>query len=341
MPPLAALPCQPLQPLQPVRLGFPVRVVGQPRLRSHQSPHTAGAHLSVSLVYLRDILTYLQRLDIRFYRLSSALIPPSPPGDPEPILQRTIRQVHECAPELRLLAEQVRAQGVRLTMHAGYHVAPGTASDARAGHALEEIEAQALLLEHLTEPSEGVLVVHVGGAGGTSGERAALERFAQRYATLSARARLRLVVEHDAAGFSLGALLRLHQQCGVPVVFDYLHYRLNNPDRFSPDLALGLALATWPAHQRPKVHLSTARTEAHLLPARSGCPARVVPPRPGQHADFVAFSDLVALLEAARGMGPFDVMLEAKAGELALLRLRSDLARVAPGLTNRGHTLAF
>ncbi|NJN65813.1 MAG: UV damage endonuclease UvsE [Chloroflexaceae bacterium] len=333
-----AAPAPPLAPSP--RLGFAVRVVGKPSLRSHQPPRKAGAHLSVNLVYLRDILAYLHPLDIRFYRLSSSLLPifAGSEGTSEPVLQRALRQVQECAAELCLVAERVRAQGVRLTMHLGHHVVPGHASEALACRSLEEIEAQALLLELLTEPSEGVLVVHVGGA---SGERAALERFACRYLALSPRARLRLAVEHDTAGFSLGALLWLHQQCGIPVVFDALHYHLHNPEHFPLDLALGLALATWPAHRRPKVHLSTARTEAHLLPGRRGSPSRVVPPRTGQHADFVAVADLVALLEAARGVGPFDVMLEAKAGDLALLRLRSELTRLAPELANRCHTLAF
>jgi UV DNA damage endonuclease len=61
----------------------------------------------------------------------------------------------------------------------------------------------------------------------------------------------------------------------------------------------------------------------------------VLPPRPGQHADFVAASDLERLLLAARGLPPFDLMLEAKAGDLALLRLRAEIARRAPELAAR------
>jgi UV DNA damage endonuclease len=58
----------------------------------------------------------------------------------------------------------------------------------------------------------------------------------------------------------------------------------------------------------------------------------VLPPRPGQHADFIAATDAISLLRAARGLPPFDIMLEAKAGDLALLRLRADVARLAPEL---------
>jgi UV DNA damage endonuclease len=109
-----------------------------------------------------------------------------------------------------------------------------------------------------------------------------------------------------------------------------LHHQINNRSRIPPPEALGLALATWPAGTRPKIHFSTQRTEAHVLEARRGQPRQVLAPRPGQHADFINPFELIALIAAARGSPPFDIMLEAKAADLALLRLREDLGRYAP-----------
>jgi UV DNA damage endonuclease len=96
--------------------------------------------------------------------------------------------------------------------------------------------------------------------------------------------------------------------------------------------ALALALATWPRAVRPKIHFSTQRTEAHLFPERAGQARRVLAPALGQHADYINPFEFAALVGAARGLQPFDVMLEAKAADLALLRLRDDLKRVAPQL---------
>lgn len=55
-------------------------------------------------------------------------------------------------------------------------------------------------------------------------------------------------------------------------------------------------------------------------------------PRPTQHADFIDPFAFIAFLRQAQGLRDFDVMLEAKAKDLALLRLRDDLGRFAPGL---------
>ena len=59
----------------PIRLGFPVKVIGEP-LRSHDSRRWQNEpHLSVSLAYLRDIFEYLHRKQIRVYRLAGQLAP--------------------------------------------------------------------------------------------------------------------------------------------------------------------------------------------------------------------------------------------------------------------------
>jgi UV DNA damage endonuclease len=139
-----------------------------------------------------------------------------------------------------------------------------------------------------------------------------------------------VALEPDEDCFALPDLLRLHQQVGVPLVFDTLHHQFNNAPGLPAGAALGLALASWPPGVRPKIHFSTQRTEAHLLPARGGQARRVLAPALGQHADYVNPFEFAALVSAARGLPPFDVMIEAKAADLALLRLRDDLRRCAP-----------
>jgi UV DNA damage endonuclease len=301
-----------------IRLGFPVRVVGRPGLGGGRP-----AHLSVGLARLGDVLGYLDQIGVRFYRILAGLLPVGEPG-----------QLDECAAQLDALAARLAVSSIRLTAHLDYGVALGCADDARAAAGMAEVEAAAALMERLDarRPGgavEGTLVVHVGGP---ADDLTSLGRFADRYESLSARARARLAVEHDSAGYSLGQLLVLHRRCGAPVVFDLLHWEIHNPEAIPLCLALGLALATWPVGSRPEVHLSSPRSEAHLLPARAGHAAAVLPPRPGQHADFIDAGALQRLIEAARGLPAFDLMLEAKAGDLALLRLRAEIGRRAPAL---------
>jgi UV DNA damage endonuclease len=52
------------------------------------------------------------------------------------------------------------------------------------------------------------------------------------------------------------------------------------------------------------------------------------------HADFINPFEFVRFMRDAEGLS-FDVMLESKAKDLSLLRLRSDLIRFAPELAHR------
>jgi len=315
-----------------IRLGVAVRVLGRGGLRARDGRRAVHApHLSVSLLLVREVLLYLADQRISCYRLADDLAPYlTHPGLPQ-----FGGQIAECAELLGEIGALARAHGQRLTMHLGMHVRLSAPDVALADRSAAEIVAQARLFDALGAGPEGVLVIHIGGAYGDSG--AALQRFATRFERLPLSVRRRVVVEPDEDDFALADLLRLHQQIGVPVVLDTLHQQINNPHGLALAEALGLALATWPRGVRPKIHYSSQRTEAHLLAAGHGLERQVLAPRPGQHADYINPFEFAAFVAAARGLAPFDVMLEAKAADLAVLRLRLDLRRYAPALAPLVH----
>ena len=182
---------------------------------------------------------------------------------------------------------------------------------------------------------EAVVVLHVGGGQGD-----ALGRFEAGFARLSDAARARLVIENDDRTFALCHVLELHRRTGLRVVWDILHHHCNDPDGIPDREALALALATWPDDVTPKIHYSTPKTAMEERRKRVG--RRVerswVLPQLRAHADMIdpiAFEHF--LRDTAAGLD-FDVMLEAKAKDLALLRLREQLA--ARGLHPEGQTSA-
>jgi len=294
----------------PYRLGFAVKVLGNGGMKTADTRRwQSGPRLGRSLEYLDAVFDYLERVDIRVYRMSSSTVPyGTHPDLPEFDYRRQIDACGEC---LRALGEKARRLGLRLSTHPGQYTVINSPDDALAAKSMLDLEQDALLLDALGQPEEAVVVVHVGGLYGD--REAALGRWARAFERLSGRAQRRVVVEHDERAFSLADVLRLHDSTGARVVYDLHH------DRCNPSEGRGLAdaLATWPAHVRPKVHLSSPRL---ALPR----------PRLEAHADFVAPWDLRTVVSHATR--PVDVMLEAKAKDLALLWLRrqadSDVAAV-------------
>ena len=304
------------------RLGFAVKVIDGEGLQSHDTRrHGSDPHLRVSLERLAAIFDYLEAHNICMYRMASGLVP----YGSHPDMPRFHGQVEECAAELAALGERARAADLRLSFHPGqYAVLNSERSEVRAAAALD-FELQGSVLDAMGLGPEAVVVTHVGGAAG--GREEAFARFEQGLGLLGDAARGRLVVENDDGLFGLADVLELHRRTGLRVVWDILHHRCHDPDRIPVAEALRLAFGTWPKGVTPKIHYSSPRTDAEERKKKVGrrVERRTVLPPLKAHADLIdplGFEDFLA--GPAAGLG-FDLMLEAKAKDLALRRLRDQL----------------
>ncbi|MEX1019645.1 MAG: UV DNA damage repair endonuclease UvsE [Litorilinea sp.] len=309
-----------------IRLGFPVKVRGA-RLRSHDSRRWQNQpHLSVSLAYVRDILEYLHTRQIHCYRLAGQLAPYST----HPALPQFHNQIDDCARELAAIGDLARLYNIRLTLHPGFYIQLSSPHRDQVARAAQELGNAAALLDAMGLDDDSVIVVHVGGKH-EDGE-ASRTRFAQAHEKLPARVRRRLALENDDRLFGMDDLVWIHRRTGVRLVLDVLHHACYNPRGYSLEAALTAALATWPAGQTPKIHFSTSRTELRVL-MRQGTPVLQMP-LPNQHSDFINPFEFIHFVQMAQRIAnrPFDIMLEAKAQDLALLRLRAQLAHFAPEL---------
>lgn len=310
-----------------MRLGFAVKVLGAPGLPSHDSRRWQNQpHLSVSLAYLRDIFLYLENRSIHFYRLAGQLAPYLT----HPDLPAFHSQLDECTTELAVVGDLARQQRLRLTLHPGFFVQLNSPEPTLLARSIAELESSAALLDGMGIGREGVIVVHVGGVH--DNREAGRARFVRGWEQLPARAKARVVLEHDDRRYSLSDALWIHRRTGVPVVFDSLHHRCLNPEQIPSIDALRLALSTWPGDVRPKIHISSPRTEIRYLRRPDG--VRMQPPLLNQHSDFLDPFPVIDLLSQALSLSlrPFDILLEAKAKDVALLRLRSQIERYAPAL---------
>jgi UV DNA damage endonuclease len=263
---------------------------------------------------------YLDRNDLRVFRMSSSTVPYGTHPDLPQFDYR--RQIAECAGDLQQLGAKARDYGIRLSTHPGQYTVLNAPDDELARKSALDLEQDSALLDAMGAGPEACVVVHVGGVYGD--KQAARERFVRNHALLSERAQQRVAVEHDERSFDLADVLWIHERTGARVIYDFHHFRCNPTDHPDP---LGAAAATWPEGVRPKVHLSSPRTELRELRGRPAAPLL------DQHADFATPWDLAELLSAATG--PVDVMVEAKAKDLAVEWLRTQMERLFSDLAAR------
>jgi UV DNA damage endonuclease len=178
---------------------------------------------------------------------------------------------------------------------------------------LDVVEKSVQELEYQAEVAEwvgaDVVNIHAGGAYGDKAK--AVSDFARSLDRLSSRARSRLTVENDDKIFTPADLLPMCATVGIPLVYDVHHHRCN-PDRLSVEQATKQALATW--NREPMFHISSP------LEGWDG-------PKPERHHEFINVNDFPASWRRKK----ITVEVEARAKELAVLKLRTDLEKTRCG----------
>jgi len=266
------------------------------------------------------------------YRMSSDLAP----YVTHPDLTQFHRQIAECAPELRAAGKRARQLDLRLSFHPSQFIVLNSPDPVLVQKSIDDLAAQTEMLDRMELNREAVLVVHAGGAYGD--RESGCARWIMTYRTLSPEIRRRLVLENDDGRYSAADALKIHDATGVPLIFDHQHFWCFNPENLELRPTLARFLKTWPAKMRPKIHFSSPRTELRQLQRKDRKTRKrtivLQPPVWTGHADFVQPFEFISFMRGCSALA-FDVMLEAKSKDLALLRLGRDLQRYAPEVAQR------
>jgi UV DNA damage endonuclease len=316
------------------RLGFAVKVLAapQPIKEADRRRWQSGPSLERSIELLHGVFDHLERIGVRMYRMSSNVIPYGTHPDLPQFDYR--RQLESCADALAALGARAGHLGLRLSTHPGQYTVINGPEPGLRDRPLAELESHAALLDALGCRPDATVVVHVGGLYGD--RPVALDRWCAAWERLSDGAKARIGLENDERLFGIGDVLDIARRTGVRVVYDHHHARINPTPALPPRDAIAAAFATWPAGVRPKVHLSSPRAAVDWVrrpvPGTRRSRDVAVLPDLAPHADLVSPFDFVELMGLVPA--PVDVMLEAKAKDLALLWLRRQLDAVAPDVAS-------
>lgn len=281
------------------------------RLASYSEERLVEA-VTANLACLRRLLEWNVAQGLLFFRMGSGIVPF---GSHE--INTFPWQTH-FAPEFSALGDYIRAHRLRVSFHPDQFVVLNSLDPGIVQRSIQELVYQGSMLDLMGLDGTAKLQIHVGGL---YGDRAgALARFAAVHAALPAAVRARVVVENDDRLFSLRDCLALHEQTGVPILFDNFHHEcLNHGEPMAE--ALRLAAATW--------HPSADGVP--MMDYSSQAPTE----RKGKHTPSLVealFRDFVAELNGL----DFDIMLEIKDKEASALRaitILRELGLTAPAPT--------
>jgi len=248
------------------------------------------------------ILRYNSAHQIHLYRFTSKLVPlathPIAAGwdyiaDGQDLLQE--------------IGDYIRLHGMRVSAHPDHYTLLNSPKAEVLAASLKDLDHHVRIFEAMGFAPFPSLVMHVGGV--YKEKQLALNRFAEQFASLPERIRLRIMLENDDKIYTAAEVLTLCEKIGCPMVLDVHHHRSNNEGENLADLWPRIA-ATW-SDGTPKIHVSSPKNEKDIR----------------AHDDNVAAADILPFLHMARDLNrDFDIMVEAKQKDAAMFRLIESLS---------------
>ena len=266
--------------------------------RNQQLKNLAEICLHNSLS-LRKALGYCRDHDIKDFRINSQILPLKTHPDVGysmedlPYHDQIVRTFTACG-------QFCKKHDIRTTFHPDQFILLSSPNSDVVQRSIADLIYQAEVAEWV---NADVINIHGGGAYGD--KSASLSRLRKRIERLPGNVRSRLTLENDDRTYSPKDLLPVCMDMGVPLVYDVHHHRCL-PDGSSVEAITELALGTWSCE--PLFHLSSPKYGWNSGNIRS-------------HHDYIDADDFPMCWANL----DITVEVEAKAKELAVLKLKQDL----------------
>jgi UV DNA damage endonuclease len=244
---------------------------------------------------LQRILEYNVAHNLLFFRMSSDMVPFAS----HPVC--TINWQLHFKGTLEKIGRYIKNNGLRISMHPDQFVVLNSPKPEIVQNSIAELAYQCAVMDTMQLDNTAKLQIHGGGVYGD--KPAAMQRFIETYSLLPDNIKKRLVIENDDRLYSLQDCLNIHQQTGIPILFDNFHHEcLNNGEPMHE--AVRLAAATWEKTDgTPMMDYSSQATGE----------------RKGKHTDAIV-EDLFRNFLAVLNGQDMDIMLEIKNKEVSALK---------------------
>lgn len=245
---------------------------------------------------LIQVVKWNEQNGIKFYRMSSEIFPWMSEYD-----FSNLPDYKKICTLLMGIGTLAKKYGQRLTFHPGPFNVLASPNETVVQKTIVDLNkhSQIMDLMGLSTTPYNKINIHVGGVYGD--KNSALQRWVDNFKLLDDNTKSRLTIENDdkQSAYTVRDLMFIHENTGIPIVFDY-HHHTCHPDGMTHREALDIAISTWPKDITPIVHVSEPRDDKN----------------------FRAHHDYVYNKIDSYGYD-VDVMMEAKAKELAVLEYKN------------------
>lgn len=244
---------------------------------------------------LQKILEFNVKHGLYFFRISSDIIPFAS----HPIC--TFDWVTYFKEDFEKLGHYIKQHDMRISMHPDQFVLINAPRQEIVQKSIKDLAWHCALLDAMKLDTTAKVQIHVGGIYGDKVQ--AIKTFIHNYKNLPDLIKRRLVIENDDRLFNLADCLLIHNEVGIPIIFDNLHHECLNQGETLLE-AIEQAARTW-------------QSKDGILMADYSSQAR--DERIGKHTESIDEQHFAEYLTATKTLD-FDIMLEIKDKEPSALK---------------------
>jgi len=259
-----------------------------------------------NLQHTKRILHYNIAHEMELYRFSSSLVPLA--THPE-VMWDFITPFKEEWEELGQLIHQFK---MRPSFHPNQFTLFTSPKPEITQNAVKDMEFHYSMLQAMNALERGLINIHIGGAYGD--KTGTLERFHQNLKSLPEEIKKVMTLENDDKTYDVKETLEACEKENIPMILDFHHYMANKGEVNDLSDYLQRIFKTWEVRKIvPKVHLSSPKADNAYR----------------SHADFVSLEFVLPFFKMAKELNQdFDVMIEAKQKDLAMIKLVEEIAAI-------------
>ncbi len=174
-----------------------------------------------NLTCLKEILTYNIRHNLRFFRITSQLVPFAS----HPVCTFDWKTTFKT--QFKEIGQFCNDNNVRISMHPDQFVLINAKDQQIINRSIAELQYHADVLNLMGLDHTAKIQIHVGGV--YNDKRSAIDRFIKTYKKLPVSIQNRLVIENDDKRYDVKDCLDIAQHVQIPILFDTFHHEcLNN-----------------------------------------------------------------------------------------------------------------
>ncbi|NWK71478.1 UV DNA damage repair endonuclease UvsE [Bacillus paramycoides] len=264
------------------------------------------------------ILHYNIAHEIPLYRLSSSIVPLATHPEVE------FNYLQAFAPLWLKIGALIQEHNLRVSFHPNQFTLFTSDKPHITTNAITDMTYHYNVLDAIGIADSAYINIHVGGAYGN--KESAIGRFHENIKKLPSYIKKQMTLENDDKTYTTSETLAICQKETIPFVFDYHHHIANLCGEPLEEL-LPAIFETW-SHTNvpPKVHISSPKSEKEFR----------------AHADYIDLGFIKPFLHIAKKINHnFDIMIESKQKDLALLQLIDEISSIRGIKRKNGATLQW